>query len=210
MIISENKKPRLPVFEKVLNKAHENLKKVSEYNSKYFLKRTATEFEEDIYNFLCEASKNTPFENTIELISGYKFPDIVANKLYGVEVKTTKQNHWKSTGNSVLETTRVEDVSNIFIYFGKLSEPLAFRYKLYQDCLYDIAVTHSPRYLIDMELNEGETIFSKLGIDYNRLRTLPNPAKPFVEYYRKHTKPGEEPWWMDEHNTIVNPTISVI
>lgn len=209
MIISENKKPPLREFEKVLEKAHNLLENEAVSNESYFSKRTATEFEEDVYNSLVKSSKKTDFEDSIELISGHKFPDIIANKFYGVEVKTTKQNHWKSTGNSVLETTRVDLVENIFIYFGKLTDPIGFKYRPYQDCLYDIAVTHSPRYLIDMDIQQNDTIFSKLKISYDELRQLPNPVKPFVEYYRKSTQPGEEPWWMDETSALVSPTIRI-
>lgn len=209
MIVSENKNPPLSAFERVLSKAHHMLENEAKNNNSYFLKRNANEFEEDVYHSLVLSSKNTEFESTIELISGYRFPDIIAKKLYGVEVKTTKQNHWKSTGNSVLETTRVEFVENIFIYFGKLANPVGFKYKPYQDCLYDIAVTHSPRYLIDMDINTEDTIFSKLQIPYNKLRQLPNPIKPFVDFYRKKTRPGEEPWWMDENKALVNPTIRI-
>ncbi len=209
MIVSENKKPPLSAFEKILEKAHNILENEAKTNTSYFIERNANEFEEDVYHSLVKSSKNTEFESTIELISGHRFPDIVANNLYGVEVKTTKQNHWKSTGNSVLESTRVDKVENIFIYFGKLTDPVGFKYKPYQDCLYDIAVTHSPRYLIDMDIKSNNTIFSRMKITYDELRQLSNPVKPFVEFYRKKTRPGEEPWWMDENSALVSPTIRI-
>lgn len=49
-------------------------------------------------------------------------------------------------GGSVAEGTRVEDVEHIFILFGKLHKPVEFRTRRYEECLCDIAVTHSPRY----------------------------------------------------------------
>ena len=37
------------------------------------------------------ACANSPFDaNEVELISGQRFPDIVADKYYGIEVKSTK------------------------------------------------------------------------------------------------------------------------
>ena len=66
-------------------------------------------------NVMTELAVGTAFENSIEVIGGQKFPDIVAKKFYGIEVKTTTQNHWKTTGNSVLESTRVDDVERIFM-----------------------------------------------------------------------------------------------
>jgi hypothetical protein len=140
----------------------------------------------------------TPFENSIELISGQRFPDIVANKYYGVEVKTTKQNHWTTTGNSVLEGTRVKDVERIFMLFGKMVSPIEFKCRPYEDCLSEVVVTHSPRYLINMDLGEGNTIFDKLEMPYNVLRKESNPVRPIIEYYRKNLKKGQDLWWLDQ------------
>ena len=46
------------------------------------------------------ACDNSPFDaNEVKLISGQRFPDIIANEYYGVEVKSTKSDHWKSKGD---------------------------------------------------------------------------------------------------------------
>jgi hypothetical protein len=37
--------------------------------------------------------------------------------------KTTTKNHWKTTGNSVLEGTRIDSVERIFMLFAKLASP---------------------------------------------------------------------------------------
>ena len=81
--------------------------------AKAIVDRGGNPLEDDVKSALEECAIGTPFENTIEKISGQKFPDIVAAKFYGVEVKSTKENHWTSTGSSILETTRVADVENI-------------------------------------------------------------------------------------------------
>ena len=127
----------------------------------------------------------TPFENSIELISGQRFPDIIANKYYGVEVKTTIKNHWTTTGNSVLEGTRVDGIERIYMLFGKMVSPIEFKCRPYEECLSEVVVTHSPRYLINMDLKEGNTIFDKLKIPYDTLRKEQNPVKPIIDYYRK-------------------------
>ncbi len=148
-----------------------------------------------------ENAKGSIYEGNIELVSGQKFPDIVAyvnsNKAYGLEVKTTKQNKWKSTGSSIFEGTRVDDVRNIHLLFGKLAAPVEFRCRKYEECLYDVAITHSPRYLIDMETTSEHSIFSKVGVDYNTLRKLDNPFKPIKKYFRESLKEGEDLWWID-------------
>ncbi len=211
MIFSDRKDKRPSDFESLLDDSHEVLVDQASTNPKYFINRTPSDFEKDVYESMCEAANGTDFENTIELIAGHKFPDIIANKFYGVEVKTTKKDHWKSTGNSVLETTRIDGVERIYLFFGKLASPPGFKYRLYQDCLYDIAVTHSPRYLIDMDLNEGEQIFNKIRKTYDELRSSDNPIKPFVDYYRSVCLPGEEPWWMGEESdeSLMKPTVSL-
>jgi hypothetical protein len=207
MIISERVDKERNDFENLLKESHRLLTEEVKIKPQFFLKRSASEFEKDTYEALCSASKGTDFESTIFLVSGSVFPDIVVKKFYGVEVKTS-QKSWKSVGNSVLESTRVRDVERIYIFFAKLSHPLGFKYRLYQDCLSDIAVTHSPRYLIDMDLEAGKSIFEQMGIGYDQLRKRENPIKPFVDYYRKLAKPGEEPWWMDAE-TPIKPTVSL-
>lgn len=151
------------------------------------------------------ACAHSPFDaNEVKLISGQRFPDIVANKYYGIEVKSTKENHWTSTGSSIVETTRVENVEDIYMLFGKLGGDIPqFKCRPYQDVLYDIAVTHSPRYLINMELHKEDTIFSKMGTTYDEFRTSPDSISLARHYYRERAKlqkRQEMPWWITSDN----------
>lgn len=151
------------------------------------------------------ACSDSPFDaNEVVLVSGQRFPDIVANKYYGVEVKSTKENRWTSTGSSIVETTRIENVGDIFMLFGKLGGDVPqFKCRPYQDVLYDIAVTHSPRYLINMELKKEETIFSKMGTIYDDFRTSSDSISLVRCYYRKRAKlqnRQEMPWWITSDN----------
>jgi len=212
MIISESIDRNSTEFQNLLDDAYVAINHEAENNPEYFIDRSAIEFENDVFDSLCESAKGTVFDKTIQLISGHKFPDIVVKKFYGVEVKTTKRNGWTSTGNSVLESTRVDNVNRIYIFFAKLTDPIGFKYRLYEECLYDIAVTHSPRYLIDMELRKGSSIFDKLGLTYDELRSQDNPIKIIVSYYRSIAKRGEEPWWMDsdeELGVTLRPTVTL-
>lgn len=163
----------------------------------YYLSKGAQKLEPEVKMVLDIVAKGTIFENTIEIISGQRFPDIIAAKYYGVEVKSTKDDKWTIIGGSVAEGTRVEDVRHIFILFGKLHKQAEFRTRRYEECLCDIAVTHSPRYKIDMELEKGETIFDKMRITYDEMRKLDNPIEPVVKYFRSILKPGESLWWVN-------------
>jgi hypothetical protein len=179
----------------------------------YFLTRGAQKLEADVFDTLQQLAKGTHFENKLELVSGFKFPDIVAyvnqTQGYGLEVKTTKQNGWTCIGNSVLESTRVDNIERIYLFFGKLAPPVGFKWRLYQACLPDVAVTHSPRYQIDMNLPEGASIFDKLGIPYDTLRNSGQPIKPIVDYYKQHLKSGESLWWMGDSDQEQAASITI-
>lgn len=197
MLISVNKNVENTEFESLITLTTNTLQETAKNQNERYLTLLGNKLENEVFDVMSTCAVNTPFENTIQLVSGQKFPDIVANNYYGVEVKSTKQNHWRTTGNSVLESTRIEDVQHIYMLFGKIYNPIEFRCKLYQDCLYDVLVTHSPRYAIDMNLNIGETIFDKLGVDYDTIRKSSNPIKPFKDYYRNNLDEGQELWWLD-------------
>lgn len=161
----------------------------------YYSKRNSSLLEEDVFDALCRSAVGTPFDGSIVLVSGASFPDIVAKKYYGVEVKSTIKNHWKSIGSSILESTRDQNVERIYLTFGKLGKPVAFKSRPYEQCLSGISVTHYPRYQIDMELTAGETIFDKMGIAYDELRKMDNPVAPVSRYYKSKLKAGETLWW---------------
>ena len=163
-----------------------------------------SKLEDKVVEVLQQCAVGTCFEDQIVKYSGQRFPDIVIGGYYGVEVKTTKANHWKSTGSSVAEGTRVENVERIYLLFGKMCEPVCFVCKPYEECLSEVVVTHSPRYLVDMNLPKGGTIFDKLGIPYDELRCQPNPIRTILDYYRSRLKEGEELWWLDNDRSKVS------
>ena len=204
MIISVNSKAEKTSFEGLLSCSLYTLQQRAKEYPKVYMSLVGTKLEKEIVNVLNENAINTPFENSIELVSGQKFPDIVAKKYYGVEVKTTQKNHWCTTGSSIAEGTRVSDVERIFMLFGKMCNPVEFRCRPYEECLSDVVVTHSPRYLINMELKQGQTFFDKLKIPYDELRKQDNPIQTVVKYYKSQLKNGENLWWTggdDEQNT---------
>jgi hypothetical protein len=197
MIVSSKTNGNIEDFKGLLNNL---INKLNETPVEEVSNHAGTKFEPYVYDKLVNLAKGTAFEDTIELVAGQKFPDIIANKLFGLEIKTTTQNHWKTTGNSVFESTRVDGIDKIFLLFAKLASPVEFKYRPYEEVLSEIVVTHSPRYLIDMNLEEGNTIFDKIKVKYDILRVDPKPISPIIEYYRTKLKPGEELWWMDSQN----------
>lgn len=196
MIIAENPKPKLQTFKTLMTKTDQLLNHEAQNNGNAFKNHLAQKLENDVYEALKKCAKGTEFENTIQLVSGKNFPDIVANNLFGVEVKSTEKNHWTSTGSSILESTRIKSVERIYMTFGKLGgNPVEFKSRPYEECLSEIAVTHYPRYKIDMNLKPGETIFDKMKISYDELRNLKNPVEPVAKYYKSKLDDNETLWW---------------
>ena len=195
MIISDNRHPSLQEFSNLMKRTDDLLNDDAKSRQLYYLSRNGTKMESDVYSALLNTSHGTPFEGTIHLVSGASFPDIVVDRYYGVEVKTTQGKHWKSVGSSILESTRDMNIERIFLTFGKLSKPVGFMSRPYEECLYDIAVTHYPRYMIDMETKTGETVFDKMQLPYDDLRQMEQPVEPVARYYKSLLKPGESLWW---------------
>ncbi len=192
MIVSVNPKPPINAFVRLMKQTDAFLNQDALKRPAYYACRSGSSLEEDITEALLMCAKGSPFENSIQRVPNQKFPDIIAARYYGVEVKSTKENHWTSTGSSILESSRIPHVERIFMTFGKLGgNPIEFLSKPYEDCLSGIAVTHMPRYLIDMRLKPGETIFDKIGISYEDLHQIENPIVPVSKYYRSQLKPGE-------------------
>ena len=208
MIISLNYEALKSDFESLLSRAIFDLNSNVTNKNDIINKLKGRDLEPFVKDFLDAQAKGTVFEGSIELISGQRFPDIVAKKWYGVEVKSTVKDHWKSTGNSVLETTRVEDVERIYMIFAKLASPIAFRYRPYEECLSEVVVTHSPRYLIDMELEAGNTIFDRMRIPYDKLRKQEDVIRPIIQYYKSQLKEGEHLWWINQEQQ--RPTSIII
>lgn len=205
MIISENRNPPLNEFQFLMQRTDSFLNAEAKRNERYFQRRGGKLLENDVFEAVCSCAKGTEFENTIQLVSGASFPDIVAHKYYGIEVKSTEKNHWTSIGSSILESTRNQEVKRIYLTFGKLGTPVEFLSRPYEECLSGIAVTHYPRYQIDMKLQKGDTIFDKMGIAYDELRLMDNPVVPVSKYYRGKLKPGESLWWAADNVESIAP-----
>ena len=192
-------------FVELMNRTQDILNTEAKRFPNDYKKLTATSLEPRAVEKIKIACENSPFDpQEVKLISGQRFPDIIVEKYYGVEVKTTKEDQWVSTGSSIVESTRDINVDDIYMLFGKLGGAVPqFMCRSYEDVLYDIAVTHSPRYLIDMELGKGETIFSKMGTTYDEFRNSPDSISKVRQYYRERAikqHKQEMPWWITADN----------
>lgn len=155
------------------------------------------DFEDFAYDFIgaiCDESGVPDYGKT----GKHSFPDIYIGP-FGVEAKFTIGDSWITTGNSVTEATRKTGLKKIYVFFGKRGKNGAsdIKFRPYEECVFDIAVTHSPRYKLNIELGKDANIFTKMGMDYEQF-CKDNPVKLVKNYYRKNIlKKGEELWWLD-------------
>lgn len=195
-------------FAEFMHIAEKCFNEKSHKNPTLYKNCSPSELEKIAERTLKDVCPATPFrESDITLVAGHTFPDIMTSEMYGVEVKSTNKDKWTSTGSSIVESTRSKGMERIYMLFGCLgSNPPAFRCKPYQDCLSNIAVTHSPRYLIDMTLKEEDNIFSKMATNYDTFRLLGEDEKiqKVRQYYIQRAKDEHKvkmPWWMGEAET---------
>jgi hypothetical protein len=133
-------------------------------------------------------------------LGGHAFPDIViksdTGEKYGIEVKSsiTKGDSWKINGNSVLGSTSKPGILKNVIIFGKLRlNECQFRAKDYEKSIANVVVTHSPRYFIDLDLEDGATFFDKSNIPYRDLVINEDPIGLITDYFHSQ---GHKAWWL--------------
>ena len=190
-------------FADFMKKSEECFNERSRLNPNHYKSLSPSALEEETCNILKDVAPSTPFKkDEIILVSGHSFPDIMAGKYYGVEVKSTKEDKWTSIGSSIVESTRDQYVEDIYMMFGKLGGDIPeFKFRPYQDCLSNIAVTHSPRYMIDMEIKEKseETIFEKIKMSYGEFHQTKDKIEVVRDYYINQAREDgrhEMPWWV--------------
>lgn len=165
---------------------------------------TGERFEKCVVDATKETLSTLGISHTVSYTPGsHVFPDIIVEfengERYGIEVKSSSSpnsKNWKINGNSVLGSTK-EDVADTYIIFGKTAiGNQGFRYRRYEDAIANVAVTHSPRYAIDMELSPGETFFAKSNLTYNQISGSDDPIGLITSYFRSK---GEKAWWLAEN-----------
>lgn len=180
---------------------------IRRYNAKEFFDAEVdgSKFEKVVFDTIKIVINNSAesYSNWIPtLVSGKKFPDIVLqtydNVQFGVEVKTSKGDDWKTLGGSIMESTRVDDVSHISVLFAKLN-PFVVRHKPFELVISDVAVTHSPRYLIDLDVSPDKTIFKKINTDYASIWQSDKPFEHFRQYFKdKAAREKTGLWWIED------------
>jgi len=161
------------------------------------LKKTKdTDFEIYVFNELETEIKKLGSSSIVPVYekNSHKFPDI-GYGIFGIEVKTVESDKWVCAGNSIMEGTAREGVEKIYVFFLKKGAIPDIKYKKYDECVSDIITTHSPRYEINMDIPQSETVFQNLKTSYAEFRKSTEKIKKLREYYRER---NQQIWWLDE------------
>lgn len=125
------------------------------------------------------------------------FPDIAVGN-FGIEVKFTTNDTWRSVANSVLETNRIGSVTEVYLIFGKMGGSPEVRWGKYSDCVMHVRTSHVPRF--EVEIGAEQSLFDRMGIGYDDFRTLPmeDKMRHIRTYARGRLRPGERLWWLED------------
>lgn len=201
---SKNNSDDFRQFQDMLSLTKEKLQRDNPNGYQKFQGEFWKRFEIDVCHSMKKACFDLNIDWNIEYLGGHKFPDIIARinqqRSFGVEVKTLSQSNenWNVMGGSIMETTAEKDVSRIHVFCAK-KNPFEIKYRPFEDCVKDVAITHSPRYMLDLEMPSEQCLFKKIHKSYSEVRTLDNPFSAFREYlqFEKRRKGSDNFWWQE-------------
>ena len=125
------------------------------------------------------------------------FPDIAVGE-FGIEVKFTTNDTWRSVANSVLETNRIDEVKKVYLIFGKMGGTPDVRWGDYEKSVMHVRTSHVPRF--EVEIGATKSLFEQMGISYDEFRVSEMHEK--MQYIRKYArarlKAGERMWWLED------------
>jgi len=130
------------------------------------------------------------------------FPDIAVGE-YGVEVKFTLNDTWRSVANSVLETQRIESVKRIYVVFGKMGGVPEVRWGDYEQSVIHVRTSHVPRFEVEIPVTNEQvkqSLFIQMGIKYDDFRKLKMQDKmKYIRAYARKIHPDGRLWWIEEN-----------
>lgn len=179
-------------FEILLNKVVDTLTKES--SGKPF--DTSKTFETRVRQVLAEFGKESGLNVDFDP-HPYIFPDIVMGE-FGVEVKFTTNDTWRSVANSVFESTKSADVKHIYVVFGKMGGIPAVKWGRYDECVMHVRTSHVPRF--EVEIGTGRSLFKAMGLTYDQFSSssMEEKMKKIRAYARSRLKEGEHLWWLED------------
>jgi hypothetical protein len=157
---------------------------------------TSKDFETRVRQVLEQVGKEYKIEVDYDP-HPYVFPDIAIGE-FGIEVKFTAKDTWRSVANSVFETFRKKEVEHIYVVYGKMGGTPEVKWQRYQDCVIHVRTSHVPRF--ELEIDAKSSLFEIMKISYADFAVLPVEKKMhYIRTYAKaRLKAGERLWWLEE------------
>ena len=165
--------------------------------------RTSAQFENRVREVLRDLTADDDSFQIDFNSPAQAFPDIAMGE-FGVEVKFTLNDTWRSIANSVLETQRVEGVKYIYVVFGKMGGVPEVRWGEYEASVVHVRTSHVPRFEVEIAGNDAErrdSLFKQMGIAYDDFRKLEMQEKmKYIRAYAKKIHPDGKLWWISDDN----------
>lgn len=137
------------------------------------------------------------------------FPDIAMGE-FGVEVKFTLNDTWRSVANSVLETQRIDTVKQIYIVFGKMGGLPEVKWGEYEQSVIHVRTSHVPRFEVELPIGKAtvkQSLFEEMGIKYDDFRKLHMQDKmKYIRAYARKIHPDGRLWWIEDSETDEHTT----
>ena len=127
------------------------------------------------------------------------FPDICLGK-FGIELKFSEKDTWRSVANSVFEGTRDQNVVHTYVLFGKMGGRAQVRWAKYEDAVMHVRTSHVPRF--ELEIGTQRPLFQQFGVSYDAFQKLDIHKRMDLirKYARGRLRPGERLWWLEDPN----------
>lgn len=197
-------------IETILNIFKDKIERMDPIDPKYLVSNGNKNGFEELVPIVAQEIKNEIndpmiFDYNVHL--GHHFPDmdlIVENITYGLELKSRKNGLWSTNGNSIFESISDYDYEEIYLLFGTKQNDrncLSVRFKEYWKVTASISVTHSPRFVINMD--SDESVFSNAKEYYDLKNSTQEEKITFIQDYLKEHTEGAR-WYIqrDSSNTI--------
>lgn len=158
----------------------------------------AKQFESKVRELVIEAHVDLGVQITLNP-PAQGFPDIAAGK-FGIEVKFTCNDTWRSVANSVLESNRVREVEKVYIIFGKMGGIPEVKWGEYEKSVMHVRTSHVPRFEVEVFPVPHQSLFDQMQTSYDAFRVSPMAEKMqhIRQYARNRLRPGERLWWLED------------
>ncbi len=162
--------------------------------------------EQTVLTILKEAAVEVGLNaESIKLHGGHAFPDItIDGTSIGIELKGTKTGR-AFIGNSVIASTMLPSLTKIYVFYW-IDDEKQMGFRDYFECVTGAQVTHSPRFVLDIDISESECIFGnskeKVGtIDKICFGPEGIDHKKIIDWMRDRAiSAGKVAWWVGTEN----------